>query len=171
MELEGPDETITLQRAAAIAGLALHTLSDAARRGRLTATRPGHDWLTTRRDLHRYLGGRSRGVVKPLPPGYQTPRGEVSIAAGRPTPPTVTGVLPEHRERSMHPSPNVGAEAGRLAAALRALPALAPSLIERDIAVLEQAAAILERLSGAAADQPGARTSGVDVEVCDGSSG
>jgi hypothetical protein len=48
-DLEGPDDTITLQRAAQIAGLTLHTLSDAARAGRLAAIRPGHDWLTTRR--------------------------------------------------------------------------------------------------------------------------
>ena len=76
MELEGPDEPITLHRAAEITGLAPVSLRDAARSGRLKAVRLGHDWLTTRRKVHHYLRGRSRGPVKPLPAGYQTPEGE-----------------------------------------------------------------------------------------------
>jgi hypothetical protein len=72
MELEGPDEAITLHRAAEIAGLAPVSLRDAARSGRLKAVRLGHNWLTTRRKLHHCLRARSRGQVKPLPAGYQT---------------------------------------------------------------------------------------------------
>jgi len=76
MELEGPDEPITLHRAAEISGLAPGSLRDAARAGRLKAVRLGHDWLTTRRKVHKYLSARSRGPVKPLPADYQTPEGE-----------------------------------------------------------------------------------------------
>jgi hypothetical protein len=72
-KLEGPDEPITLRRAGALAGLGPHTLQVAARDGRLKASMPGNDYLTTRRHLHKYLMGRSRGVVKPLPEGYQAP--------------------------------------------------------------------------------------------------
>jgi excisionase family DNA binding protein len=79
-KIEGPDEPITLKRAAELAGLTMTTLRDAARDGRLQASRPGHDWLTTRRHLHRYLAGRRRGVVKPLPAGYHAPEGEEPIA-------------------------------------------------------------------------------------------
>src|SRR6185437_9155610 len=57
-DLEGPDGTIALQRAAQIAGLTLHSIGDLARAGRLAAIRPGHDRLITCRDLHRYLSGR-----------------------------------------------------------------------------------------------------------------
>jgi excisionase family DNA binding protein len=77
--LEGPDELITLEQAAAIAGITKDTLRQAAAGGRLDARRIGHNWLTTRRKLHRYLAGRKRGVVKPLPPDYVTPEGEEPI--------------------------------------------------------------------------------------------
>jgi hypothetical protein len=77
--LEGPDESITLQRAAAISGLAPNTLRVAAQDGRLAATRIGRDWLTTRRNLHRYLRGRSRGAIKPVPADYPTPDGEAQL--------------------------------------------------------------------------------------------
>ena len=62
-ELEGPDELITLKRAAQLGGLHPKTLRDAAKQGRLQATMPGNEYLTTRRWLHRYLAGRKRGVV------------------------------------------------------------------------------------------------------------
>jgi hypothetical protein len=79
-DLEGPDDQITLARAAQLGGLRPKTLRDAAQQGRLQATMPGTDYLTTRRWLHHYLAGRRRGVVKPLPPDYRTPEGEESIA-------------------------------------------------------------------------------------------
>jgi hypothetical protein len=78
-ELEGPDDQITLKRAAEIAGLTAETLKPAAKEGRLQAIMPGHEYLTTRRWLHRYLAGRKRGVVKPLPAGYVAPEGEEPI--------------------------------------------------------------------------------------------
>ncbi len=74
--LEGPNELITLKRAAELAGLTADTLKVAARQGRLAATRPARDWFTTRRKLHRYLMHRSRGVIAPLPTDYQAPKGE-----------------------------------------------------------------------------------------------
>jgi hypothetical protein len=77
--LEPPDAPIMLARAAQIAGVGADSLRHAAQRGALQAARPGHDWITTRRQLHRYLAGRRRGVVKPLPAGYQTPDGEEPI--------------------------------------------------------------------------------------------
>lgn len=69
-ELEEPDASITLRRAATICGLAPNTLRVAAQDGRLTATRIGRDWLTTRRHLHHYLRDRSRGAIKPVPADY-----------------------------------------------------------------------------------------------------
>jgi hypothetical protein len=78
-ELEGPDEPITLQRASAISGLAPNTLRVAAQDSRLTASRIGRDWLTTRRSLHRYLRDRSRGAIKPVPADYPTPAGEEQL--------------------------------------------------------------------------------------------
>ena len=78
-ELEPADKMITLARAAELSDLTADTLRQAALDGRLQAERPGHDWLTTRRWLHRYLAGRKRGVVKPLPGGYETPEGEEPI--------------------------------------------------------------------------------------------
>jgi hypothetical protein len=74
--LEGPDKQITLARAAAIAGVSTATLRRALLDGRLQGERPARDWFTTRRHLHKYLIGRRRGVVKPLPEGYQAPEGE-----------------------------------------------------------------------------------------------
>jgi hypothetical protein len=74
--LEGPNEQITLKRAAELSGLQQITLRRAAIDGRLVASRPARDWFTTRRYLHTYLIGRRRGVVKPLPEGYQAPEDE-----------------------------------------------------------------------------------------------
>jgi hypothetical protein len=75
-DLEGPDEQITLKRAAELAGLVAGTLRIAAQDGRLEATRPARDWFTTRRKLHRFLMARSRGAIAPLPEGYVPPEGE-----------------------------------------------------------------------------------------------
>jgi hypothetical protein len=81
--LEKSDEPITLKRAGEIAGLLPDTLRHAAQQGRLDAHRMGHDWLTTRRSLHRYLRSRRRGVSKPVPAAYRTPRGEEPIPTVR----------------------------------------------------------------------------------------
>jgi hypothetical protein len=78
-KLERPDKLIALSRAAELAGILPDTLRHSAQKGYLQAEKPGHDWLTTRRHLHRYLAGRRRGVVKPLPADYQTPTGEEPI--------------------------------------------------------------------------------------------
>jgi hypothetical protein len=75
--LEAPDALITLKRAAELAGLDKATLRQAALAARLEADRPARDWFTTRRKLHRYLVGRTRGRIAPLPEGYQAPEGEV----------------------------------------------------------------------------------------------
>jgi len=77
---EGPDDPITLARAAQLGGLHPRTLRDAAKQGRLGVTMPGNEYLTTRRHLHRYLAGRRRGVVAALPGDYRTPEGEEPIA-------------------------------------------------------------------------------------------
>ena len=74
-DLEGPDDQITLARAAELSGLQRVTIRQAAQAGRLMATRPARDWFTTRRNLHRYLKARNRGRIAPLPAGYQTPEG------------------------------------------------------------------------------------------------
>jgi hypothetical protein len=78
--LEGPDEYITLARAAQIAGLAPTTLRNQALAGWLRTVRPGHDRLTTRRWLHAYLrtrGTHHRGATpKALPDAYIAPQGE-----------------------------------------------------------------------------------------------
>jgi hypothetical protein len=75
MELEPPDERISIARAAALAGVSAHTLRTQARRGKLRTGRLGHDLFTTRRWLHEYLMAREqgRGHRKPLPPDYVPP--------------------------------------------------------------------------------------------------
>jgi hypothetical protein len=83
--LEGPDEQITLARAAELSGLSFETLRGAALLARLKAGRQERAWFTTRRWLHRYLmhrGGswRTGGARRPLPAGYATPEGEEPIA-------------------------------------------------------------------------------------------
>jgi hypothetical protein len=75
--LEGPDEPISLNRAAELAGLASRTLRRSAFEERLRAEWSGGKWWTTRRQLHTYLIGRRRGAVKPLPEGYQAANGEI----------------------------------------------------------------------------------------------
>ena len=74
--LEPPDQPITLERAAAIAGLAVGTVRKQAQRGKLGTVRYGHERLTTRRLLHGYLTNRddSRGgTASPLPSDYMAP--------------------------------------------------------------------------------------------------
>ncbi len=78
-KLEGPDELIGLRRASGIAGLNMVTLAQAAQEGRLRAIKPANEWLTTRRNLHRYLAHRRSGPRKPVPEGYLTPEGEEEI--------------------------------------------------------------------------------------------
>jgi hypothetical protein len=74
-ELEGPDEYITVRRAAQISGLSGDTLSRAGHTGRLQMVQVGWHRYTTRRMLHRYLMSRTEhgGPRKPLPPDYVAP--------------------------------------------------------------------------------------------------
>jgi hypothetical protein len=74
-QLEAPDQPITLARAAQIAGLSPKTLSVVADNGKIEIFRYGHERLTTRRMLHRYLLSRLEhgGPRKPLPPDYVPP--------------------------------------------------------------------------------------------------
>jgi hypothetical protein len=75
-DLEGPDEWITIARAARISGLARSTLSHQAVAGKLQSGLAGRKRLTTRRWLHEYLMGastRDKGTRKPLPPDYVAP--------------------------------------------------------------------------------------------------
>ncbi|HWE64790.1 MAG TPA: hypothetical protein VHB98_24010 [Chloroflexota bacterium] len=74
MPLEGPDEWISLNRAATLSGVSSMTLRRQVYRGHLRITRSGYAWVTTRRWLHDYLqsrpaGGQWRGV----PEDYQAP--------------------------------------------------------------------------------------------------
>jgi excisionase family DNA binding protein len=73
--LEGPDERISLKRAAELTGLHPDSLRLKVHEGRLYAEKPGRDWVTTRRHLHAYLTSRGHGMVKPLPADYQPPEG------------------------------------------------------------------------------------------------
>lgn len=79
---EGPDDPITLMRAAQLSGLGADTLRHVAQRGDLGADRPARDWFTSRRQLHRYLAGRTARPDRaaPLPTDYRTPEGEEPIA-------------------------------------------------------------------------------------------
>jgi hypothetical protein len=74
VELEGPDECISLKRAAELAGLHPESIKLKVQEGKLNAEKLGRVWVTTRRHLHTCLMGRGHGMVKPLPPNYQTPR-------------------------------------------------------------------------------------------------
>lgn len=80
-ELEGPDEQITLKRAAELAGLTPATLRQQALAGRLQVAQPARDLFTTRRWLHQYLANRDvrRKQAAPLPSDYVTPEGEEPI--------------------------------------------------------------------------------------------
>jgi hypothetical protein len=75
-QLEAPDQPIPLARAAEIAGLSYATVRVQADRGKLETIRYGHERLTTRRLLHRYLmarDGSRGGKPAPLPPDYRAP--------------------------------------------------------------------------------------------------
>lgn len=76
MTLEGPDEYISLARAAEISGLSPTTLRAQARAHKLRTVRTRREWFTTRRWLHAYLLGatrRDKGGRKPLPDDYIPP--------------------------------------------------------------------------------------------------
>jgi hypothetical protein len=75
-DLEGPDEWITITRAAEISGLAATTLAHQARAGKLRTVHPRYHRYTTRRLLHEYLlaaSMRDKGARKPLPAHYTAP--------------------------------------------------------------------------------------------------
>jgi hypothetical protein len=74
--LEGPDQLITIARAAELSGLSPKTLRHQALAGKLRTVKPAHDLFTTRHWLHAYLSSRddSRGgKAAPLPDGYVSP--------------------------------------------------------------------------------------------------
>jgi hypothetical protein len=54
------DEVITLAEAARLSGLAPHTLTLQAERGRLRARKVGHTWITTRYWLDAYVAAHAR---------------------------------------------------------------------------------------------------------------
>ncbi|HWE61624.1 MAG TPA: MarR family transcriptional regulator [Chloroflexota bacterium] len=95
MTLEGPDELITLQRAAAICGLSATTLVHQALSGILCTMRTERRRLTTRRWLHAYLlaaSARTNGPGKPLPAGYAAPE---DLATAPAVPPRATAARPD----------------------------------------------------------------------------
>jgi hypothetical protein len=74
--LEGPDDLITIKRAAQLSGLKPNTLQVQAIAGKLRTVQPARDLFTTRRWLHAYLmdaSARDKGRRLPLPPDYQAP--------------------------------------------------------------------------------------------------
>ena len=54
------DEIISLAEAARLSGLAPHTLTLQAEKGKLRARKLGHTWITTRHWLDAYLATHSR---------------------------------------------------------------------------------------------------------------
>ncbi len=54
------DEIISLAEAARLSGLAPHTLTLQAEKGKLRARKLGHTWITTRHWLEVYLATHSR---------------------------------------------------------------------------------------------------------------
>jgi hypothetical protein len=76
MPPEGPDDHISLGRAAELSGRSPETLRVQARAGKLRTVRRGRGHLTTRRWLHDYLMGakqRDHGRFLRLPEGYVAP--------------------------------------------------------------------------------------------------
>jgi hypothetical protein len=57
---EALDEVITLAECAQLCGLAAHTLTLQAERGKLRARKMGHTWITTRHWLDVYLADHAR---------------------------------------------------------------------------------------------------------------
>jgi hypothetical protein len=73
-ELEGPDEHITIGRAAQISDLDAGTIRQQALNHRLRYVRIDGRFYTTRRWLHAYLTNRPvMSGRKSLPPGYLAP--------------------------------------------------------------------------------------------------
>jgi hypothetical protein len=54
------DEILSLAEAAQLSGLAAHTLTQQAEKGRLHARKVGHTWITTRYWLDQYLALHAR---------------------------------------------------------------------------------------------------------------
>jgi hypothetical protein len=54
------DEVLSLAEAAQLSGLAAHTLTQQAERGKLRARKLGHAWITTRHWLKEYLAVHAR---------------------------------------------------------------------------------------------------------------
>jgi hypothetical protein len=54
------DEVLSVAEAAALSGLAPHTLSQQAERGKLHARKVGHTWITTKYWLNEYLTAHAR---------------------------------------------------------------------------------------------------------------
>lgn len=54
------DEILSLAEAAALSGLAAHTLAQQAEKGRLRARKVGRTWVTTRKCLEEYLRDHAR---------------------------------------------------------------------------------------------------------------
>lgn len=74
-QLEAPDDPISLARAAEIAGLSPNTIRAQVRNGRLQVVRYGHERLTTRNFLHKYLTERAAAFkqASALPADYVAP--------------------------------------------------------------------------------------------------
>jgi hypothetical protein len=69
------DEVITLAEAARLSGLAPHTLTLQAERGKLRARKVGHTWITTRDGLAAYLAAHARPRAPAAPAAPAAPRG------------------------------------------------------------------------------------------------
>ncbi|MGH2354546.1 MAG: hypothetical protein ACRDI2_01535 [Chloroflexota bacterium] len=54
------EEILTLAEAAQVSGLAAHTLTQQAEKGKLHARKVGHTWITTRYWLGAYLAAHAR---------------------------------------------------------------------------------------------------------------
>jgi hypothetical protein len=84
--IEGPDELISLRRAAELAGLTLGTMRSQASAGKLRTRTIGHERLTTLTWLNDYLNeadDNDKGTRKPRPDAYWPgihvePRGNLS---------------------------------------------------------------------------------------------
>jgi hypothetical protein len=60
-DLDPLDAIISLADASRLSGLAAHTLTLQAERGKLHARKVGHTWITTRYWLDQYLSAHARG--------------------------------------------------------------------------------------------------------------
>jgi hypothetical protein len=72
-DLEGPDEHITLRRAAQMSGISRDTLSHAGHTGRLQMVQVGWHRYTTRRWLHAYLMSRKAASGRKSLPADHVP--------------------------------------------------------------------------------------------------